>query len=265
MSTSNLDSPLLYQVDGPIAWVTFNDPERLNALSEAMGRELEKLVPRMNKNKAIRAVILSGSGRAFSAGGHLDIIMARTKKTPAINRKEMLSFYNRFLSILKIKVPVIAMINGPAIGAAFCLSLACDFRLASSTAKMGVNFVKIGLSPGMGGTFLLPVVLGIPLATELLLTGKTLSSEEALHKGVVHRVFPEESLREETVKLAMTIASNAPLAVQTAKEGILLHLQQLQKSLQFESRGQAVCFKTQDIVEGIEAIRGKRSPTFKGR
>ncbi|MBI3540683.1 MAG: enoyl-CoA hydratase/isomerase family protein [Deltaproteobacteria bacterium] len=258
-------NPILYKKEGPIAWLLFNDPERLNALSEEMGKEIERLVAGINKDPSIRVVILSGEGRAFSAGGNLDIIIARTQKKAAINQREMIAFYRRFLSILKIKAPVIAMINGHAIGAAFCMTLACDFRIAASTARLGVNFVKIGLSPGMGGTFLLPQILGIPLAMDLLLTGRTLSAEEALQKGIVHQVHSPENLKEETLKLAQEICANAPVAVKIAKQGIHASLHALQKSLQFESKGQAVCFKTKDISEGIEAIRAKRTPQFSGK
>lgn len=257
--------PILFEKEGSIAWITFNDPDRLNALSEAMGLEIQKLVPRINKDKSIRVVILTGSGRAFSAGGHLDIILERTQKKNTVNQREMITFYKKFLSILDVEVPVIAMINGPAIGAAFCLTLACDFRTAATTAKMGVNFVKIGLSPGMAATFLLPQMLGIPAAMDLLLTGRTITAEEARQRGFIHHLFAPENLREETLRLAREIAANAPEAVRIAKKGI--RAQQaapLQKAFLFESKGQAICFKTKDIVEGIEAIRAKRAPEFQG-
>jgi len=255
---------LLFEKDGPIGWIILNDPDRLNALSEEMGVGIAKLVPQINKDKSIRVVILTGAGRAFSAGGNLDIIEARTKKKAQVNQKEMLGFYGRFLSILKIEAPLIAMINGPAIGAAFCMATACDFRVASTHAKMGVNFVKLGLSPGMGATFLLPHVYGTPTAMELLMTGRTISAEEALRKNIIQHLYPQEALKEETRKLALEIAENAPVAVKIAKRGVLNHMAQLQKSLLFESKGQAVCFKTQDLREGVEAIRAKRAPKFSG-
>ncbi len=255
---------ILFQKEGPIAWIIFNDPDHLNALTDEMGREIQRLVPLINKDPEIRVVIVTGSGRAFSAGGNLDIIIARAKKKAAVNQREMIHFYRQFLSVGEIKVPVIAMINGPAIGAAFCMTLACDLRIASTTAKMGVNFVKIGLSPGMAGTFLLPQVLGIPLASDLLLTGRTLLADEAHQKGIVHRLFAPEQLREETLKIAHEIVANAPLAVQTAKAGIKRHLHQMKAALLFESKGQARCFGTKDIIEGIEAIRAKRPPQFSG-
>jgi len=263
-------TPILFEKEGPIAWIIFNDPDQLNALSEEMGIQIQRLVPKINKDKSVRVVVLTGSGRAFSAGGHLDIILERTKKKNAINQKEMIIFYKKFLSILNIQVPVIAMINGPAIGAAFCLTLACDIRTASTTAKMGVNFVKIGLSPGMAATFLLPRVLGIPAAMDLLLTGRTLTADEARQRGFVHHLFAPENLREETLRIAREIAANAPEAVRIAKKGIRAQqrgTQQaapLQKTFVLEARGQAICFKTKDIVEGIEAIRAKRLPNFRG-
>lgn len=257
--------PILFQKEGPIAWIIFNDPERLNALTDEMGKEIARLVTVINQDKSIRVVIITGAGRAFSAGGNLDIIMARAKKKAGVNQREMIYFYHQFLSIAKIQVPVIAMINGPAIGAAFCMTLACDLRIASTEARMGVNFVKIGISPGMAGTFLLPQVLGIPLASELLLTGRTLGAEEAERRGIVHRILPPDQLKDETLKIAHEIATNAPMAIQVAKAGIKRHLKDLEKALVFESKGQARCFQTQDILEGIEAIRAKRPPAFSGK
>ncbi len=257
-------NPVLFEKDGPVAWVILNDPDRLNALSEEMGQAIAKLVPQINKDKTIRVVVLTGSGRAFSAGGNLDIIEARTRKRSAINQKEMLGFYGRFLSVLKIEVPVIAMINGPAIGAAFCMTMGCDLRVASTEAKMGVNFVKLGLSPGMGATFLLPHVLGTPTAMDLLLTGRTLTAEEALRRNLVHHLFAPEALKEETRRLAQAIAQNAPIALKAAKRGVLNHMNLLQKSLLFESKGQAACFRTEDLKEGVAAIRAKRNPRFSG-
>ncbi|HEX5037901.1 MAG TPA: enoyl-CoA hydratase-related protein [bacterium] len=256
---------VILEKDGPVAWMILNDPDRLNALSEEMGVAILKLVPQINKDKTIRAVILTGAGRAFSAGGNLDIIEARTRKRSAVNQKEMLGFYGRFLSVLKIEAPTIAMINGPAIGAAFCMTMGCDFRVASTEAKMGVNFVKLGLSPGMGATFLLPHVLGTPTAMELLLTGRTLTAEEALRKNLLHHLFAPEALKEETKRLAEEIGRNAPVAVKIAKRGVLNHMALLQKSLLFESKGQAVSFRTEDLKEGVAAIRAKRAPNFSGR
>jgi enoyl-CoA hydratase len=257
--------PVLFEKENGIAWLILNDPDRLNALSEDMGVALVKIVPQINKDRSIRTVILTGAGRAFSAGGNLDIIEARTRKRSAVNQKEMIGFYNRFLSILKLEAPVIAMINGPAIGAAFCMTMACDLRVASTEAKMGVNFVKLGLSPGMGATFLLPHALGTPTALDLLLTGRTIAAEEALRRNIVHHLFAPEALKEETRRIAGEIARNAPGAVRIAKRGILNHMRNLSKSLLFESKGQAVCFKTEDLKEGVAAIRTKRAPNFSGR
>lgn len=249
-----------------MAWITLNDPDRLNALSAAMGEDIESLVQKINKDRSIRVVILTGAGRAFSAGGNLDIIIERTRKSPATNRREMALFYNKFLALRNIEVPVIAMINGPAIGAGCCLTLACDLRIASTTTKMGVNFTKIGISPGMGSTFLLPTLLGVPMALDMLLTGRTLGAEEAFRLGIVHRLSPPETLKEDTTRLAEEIAANAPLAVKLAKKAIQSSTNTaLQKALAFEAKGQAVCFKTEDIKEGIEAIRAKRAPRFNGR
>jgi enoyl-CoA hydratase/carnithine racemase len=172
--------------DGKIAVITLNDSAKLNALNADMGDEFTKIVTSLcegPESDGLGAVILTGSGRAFSAGGDLNFLYDRQKDTPSRNSIIMRRFYERFLSVRRIPVPVIACINGPAIGAGLALALACDVRVADKAAKMGITFVSLGLHPGMGSTFNLPKLVGHQQASLLMLTGKVIDSAEALRIG----------------------------------------------------------------------------------
>ena len=149
--------------DGKVAIITLNDPKRLNALNATMGDEFVSIIHDLiesNDMDGLGAVVLTGSGRAFSAGGDLNFLKDRSNDTPYRNAVIMRRFYERFLSVRKLPVPVVAAINGPAIGAGLALALACDVRVASKDAKMGITFVGLGLHPGMGSTHFLPRLVG---------------------------------------------------------------------------------------------------------
>jgi enoyl-CoA hydratase/carnithine racemase len=259
------DAILLDKKDA-IARIIFNDPERLNALSYEMGESLPKVVEQVRADSEIRCVIVTGAGRAFSAGGRLDIIEEKLKNRSDENREGMLKFYHSFLCLRDIEVPTIAFINGHAIGAGFCLTLACDFRIASERAKMGVNFTKLGLSVGMAGSWLLTKIAGLPVATDLLLTGRTMDASEALDLGLLHQVHPMKQAEEAVNALAFEISKNSPVAVRETKRVLLANLQApLEEALKNEAKSQAVSFQTRDLLEGVAAIREKRDPIFKGR
>lgn len=257
---------VLYQTDGPIATITFNRPETLNALDEPLGLELGKILSRIEADKNVRVAILTGSGRAFSSGGNLDMIEGRTKKKPATNRSELKKFYHVFLNIRKLRVPVIAAINGHAIGAGFCLALACDLRYAASTAKMGANFARLGLAPGMGGTYLITRLAGPMRAAEILLLAENLAASRAHDMGLLNGVFEPEHLMSHVHGVAKVIAENGPLAIAHIKKGIQKALDAtLEKIFDYDSAAQAASFATADIREGIRAIREKRPPNFDGK
>lgn len=252
---------ILYQKEGPIAWLRLNDPERLNALNEEMGEQLRKIVVQIQKDRSIRVVILTGEGRAFSAGGNLEMLAAWSKEDKKKNEKRMFRFYKNLLSLLDLPQPVIAMINGHAIGAGFLITLACDIRLAAAEAKMGVNFVKLGLGPGVAATYLMPKLLGLPQAIEILFTGRIFSADEAKERGMVSQVVPSAHLEETTRTLAQEIAENSPIALRMIKKGIT-NWKDLNAALRSEAKAQAVSFHSEDLKEGIQAFREKRKPNF---
>ncbi|MBN8550586.1 MAG: enoyl-CoA hydratase/isomerase family protein, partial [Deltaproteobacteria bacterium] len=202
------------QVSEHIGTITLNDPDNLNAMGEAMAAEFSALVEKLRSEKSdLRALILTGAGRAFSAGGNLAMLEQKQTLSGEENRMLMLKFYHSFLSILSLNVPLVAAINGHAIGAGLCLASACDIRIGGEQAKFGVTFTKLGLHPGMGGTYFLPRILGFPGAAELMLTGRIIDSAEALRLGLVSKVVPNDRLAQEALALATEIAGCGPESV----------------------------------------------------
>ncbi len=261
-----MEAKVLFEKQGSIGRITLNDPDRLNALSLEMAAEFPKIVEQIGQDPELRCVILTGAGRAFSAGGNLNMIGEKRHKSLEVNKKEMIEFYGSFLAIRKVPVPTIAFLNGHAIGAGFCVALACDLRIASEQAKLGVNFTKLGLSPGMAGSWLITQLTGLPTAADLLFTGRTVAASEAQQLGLVNQVHSAEKVAESVDELAQTIAANAPVALRETKQLLYQNAPvRLEEALFNEAEGQAVCFQTEDLDEGVQAIREKRSPRFSGR
>lgn len=259
--------------DGPIATLTFDDPDRRNAMTRQMGEELAATVATLAGDDAIRVLVLTGAGKAFSAGGDLgmlDELAERGVRQPVTgrqaNRDVMRSFYGLFLSVRDLPFPTVAAINGAAIGAGLCVALACDIRLAARDAKLGVNFTKVGIHPGMGGTWTLPRLVGPALAAELLYSSRLFSGDEAAAMGIVNRAIENDSLMGETAQLAGQIAAGAPLAVRGIKRALAQSAtSSLADQLDFEAQQQALCFETEDTREGLAAARERRDPVFRGR
>jgi 2-(1,2-epoxy-1,2-dihydrophenyl)acetyl-CoA isomerase len=257
---------ITYQAQQGIVTLTFNQPDNLNAMDEAMGKVFNEMMKKIQKDSSARVVILTGSGRAFSSGGNLDMIEGKMRKKPLQNKKELISFYKLFLTVRDLKVPVIAAINGHAIGAGFCLSLACDLRYAAESAKLGANFSKIGLAPGMGGTYLVTRLVGITRAAEILMLAENMPAQRAMELGLLNGVCKDEELMEKVQSIAKKISENAPLPLAYIKKGIqMAENSTLQKLFIYDSTAQAKCFASEDIKEGIKSIREKRAPLFKGK
>ncbi|HEX5034131.1 MAG TPA: enoyl-CoA hydratase-related protein [bacterium] len=259
-------SLLLFEKDGPIGRLTLNNPQELNAMTPAMGEALRDIVPRLNADSELRVVILSGAGRAFSAGGNLQFILEHSSQGFDQNKREMIEFYSKFLKLRDIEVPTIAMLNGPAIGAGLLIALACDLRYAADNAKLAANFAKIGLSSGMGGLYWLTKLAGPAVAADLLFTARTFGAEEGKRFGLVNEVFPAAELEAKVHAIAEQIAANAPLALKIMKNGVQKAvLASLEEVFDYESGGQAQSFATHDLQEGVKAIQEKRAPKFEGR
>ena len=267
--------PLLrVERDGPIALLTFDDPARLNAMTEPMGQALRAAVDSLRGDEALRAAVLTGAGRAFSAGGDLDLIEAKARAGGASpggavreeNRAFMERFYGLYLSVRELPFPTLAAINGPAIGAGFCVALGCDLRIAARDAKLGLNFVRLGIHPGMGASWTLPRLVGPARAAELLFTGRTLGGEEAERMGLVNRAVAREEVLPASLALAKEIAASAPFPVRGAKQALARSpVATLEEQLRFEAEQQARNYESRDLLEGIAAAREKRDPRFEGR
>jgi enoyl-CoA hydratase/carnithine racemase len=259
--------------DGPVALVVLNDPERLNAMTEAMGQALSAAVDGLAGDESVRAVVLTGAGRAFSAGGDLELLERMTRAgnadrggaTRRAHEAFMGRFYRLFLRVRALPQPTLAALNGAAIGAGCCVALGCDLRLAAREAKLGLNFTRLGIHPGMAATWTLPRLVGNARAAELLYTGRLLGGEEAERIGLVNRAVPLEALRGEALALAREIAEAAPLAVRGTKRSLAQATGALDDALDQEAREQALCYESADLLEGLAAVRERRAPSFKGR
>jgi len=264
---------ILTHRDGDVVTIHLNDPERLNAMTLEMGEAFRETVSELALDETLRAVVLTGSGRAFSAGGDLDMLQQQADLGAAAPgrawrgiRDEMSRFYRLFLSIRDLPCPTIAALNGHAIGAGFCVALGCDFRFAAAEAKLGLNFTRIGVHPGMAATWNLPRLVGPGLAAELLFTSRVIDGEEAGRVGLANRVLPRDEVLPAAQATANEIAANAPLAVRAAKQALRRsETASIEDQLQFEASEQAKNFESRDAQEGIAAVREKRTPTFKGR
>jgi len=217
--------------------------------------------------------VLTGAGRAFSAGGDLGFLKDRGNDTPSRNSVIMRRFYERFLSVRRLPVPVVAAINGPAIGAGLALALACDVRVARHDAKMGITFVQLGLHPGMGSTHFLPRIVGPQQASKLMLTGEVVDGIEAHRIGMVAEVVHEDdgvdadaasaTTLEVATKMARRMATAAPLAVRTCVRSIRMAQDDgLDRSLWREADAQAQVWNSRDLHEGVDALVEKRRAKF---
>ncbi len=260
--------------EGNVAVLTLSDPERRNAMTEAMGRALSAEVARLRGDHSVRALVLTGAGGAFSAGGDLGMIEAKGAAGRADpggaarrrNQDEMEAFYRLFLAVRDLPFPTVAAIGGAAIGAGLCVALGCDLRIAATNARLGLNFVRLGIHPGMGATWTLPRLVGPARAAELLYTGRVIDGAEAARIGLVSEAVPQESTLTRALALAQEIATSAPLAVRGVKDALARSLTvSLDDQLAFEAARQAECYETADLAEGIAAIRARREPEFSGR
>lgn len=264
---------ILLEREGAVATLTFNDPERRNALSQAMGEAFAARIAELREAPGLRAVILTGAGSAFSAGGDLGMIEERAAEGAAAPgrarrrvRETMRAFYGLFLSVRELPCPSIAALNGHAIGAGLCVALGCDLRIASREARLGLNFTKLGLPPGMGATWTLPRLVGTARAAELLYTSRLVDGAEAAALGLVNRSVAPDDVLPAARALAEEVAACAPLAVEGTRRALARSAAAgLEDQLSFEASEQAVCFETGDVQEGLAAARERRAPRFEGR
>ncbi|MEM4467825.1 MAG: enoyl-CoA hydratase-related protein [Candidatus Nezhaarchaeales archaeon] len=244
--------------------ITLNRPHRLNAFNDVMMEELYDALVSAERDPSIRCVIITGEGdRAFSAGAD---ITAFPKATPVAAEEFSRLGQEVFGFIERMSKPVIAAINGFALGGGLELAAACDFRIAAEHAELGQPEINLGLIPGWGGTQRLVRLVGIAKAKELIMLGGRISAEEALKIGLVHKVVHYDDLREEALKLARRLCELPPIALRYAKLAINFGSQApLEAGLRIESAFMGLTFSTEDLKEGVEAFMARRKPEFKGR
>lgn len=253
------------EIQPPLARVTLDRPEKLNALNQALLRELAMALGQLYSQQEVRAVVLTGAGeRAFAAGADITEL---TDLDPTAARRLSQRTSTTMLAIERFPVPWIAAINGYALGGGLELALACTLRIASDTAQLGQPEVKLGLIPGYGGTQRLPRLIGETAALEMILTGAPVTAAEALRLGLVNRVVPPAELLATAEALALKIAANAPLAVRYAREAVRAAGAgvSMETGLEQETSLFALSCATTDMKEGTRAFIEKRVPAFQGK
>jgi len=257
---------LLTEKKDLIGTITFNRPEMLNALSQLGFREFIEALKEMDADDGIRVVVITGAGRAFSAGLDIDEARQGPPETglQVVPLQDTVAWIPHLMR--NMRKPVIASINGPAAGGGFTIALACDIRIASEDAKLGAGFVRVGLIPELGSSYTLPRLIGIAKACELIFTGRTIDANEAKAIGLVNDVVPGDQLASATLKMATEITRAAPMALQLAKQALYQGLDSdLVTQLHFEQLSQSTCFKSEDFKEGTQSFLEKRKPVFKGK
>ncbi len=260
---------VLYETADGIATLTLNRPERLNALSYGLKDDLLACVARAAQDPAARAVILTGAGKAFCAGGDLkELLVDSFDMDPEVREHQTVRPFNAMVSALRhLAKPVVAAINGAAVGGGCCLAAASDIRLASPQATFGMVFPKIGLAGAdMGGTFLLPRLLGLGHASELLFTGDIIDAARAERIGLVNRIVSADTLIAEARSLAARLAAGPPMALAATKRAINRSLGcDIDEHLDYEAYVQNKCMGSADFREGVRAFMAKRPARFEGR
>jgi enoyl-CoA hydratase len=255
---------LLYDVHDGIARVTINRPDKLNALNDTVIAELADAVGHVESDDAVRGVILTGAGsKAFVAGADIGEVASQG---PIEGKARALAGQRVMRRLERCGKPVLAAVNGFALGGGCELAMACHLRVASESAKFGQPEVKLGLGPGYGGTVRLPRLVGRGRALELLLTGAMIDAQEAYRIGLVNRVVPADRLLAETEELARTILEQAPLAVRLVLEAVETGLDlTVDEALLLEANHFGLLSSTADMREGTAAFLAKRKPRFEGR
>ena len=259
---------LLYDVEDRIATITFNRPDRMNTITAAMLNGLSELLLKADQDRDVRAIIITGAGRAWCAG--LDLAAAQAgdafeSSGPPMPPGEIELRDIPPIVLNKIDTPTIAALNGGAAGYGMDLALGCDIRIASTKAKLSAAYTARNLVPESGGTWLLPRIIGWSKAAELLFTARTLDAEQSLEMGLVSEIVEPEALQDAARHLAGEIAANAPLAVRASKR-MMRHAmsEDFEDHVQRQYLALLPLFATKDFREGIAAFMEKRAPDFTG-
>jgi len=259
--------------ESQIARITLNRPERLNAISHQMGLELVEAIEDISTDDGVRVVVLTGAGRGFCSGADTGGMRGGREQGPHSGERDAEEIRRGFrtpqrmiLGLQRMEKPTIAMVNGVAVGAGFDLACACDIRIGSPAARFMVAFVRIGLFPGYGGTWLYVRALGsVAKAAELLFTGEFFEAEEARQYGLLNHLVSAEELESFTMSMAKKISYGPPIAIRLAKLLLYKGLEfDLETSMQMAAAAETITLTSQDHKEGLTAFREKRAPRYRG-
>lgn len=249
-----------------VVLLTLALPERRNAMTAELTQAWADAVEGLRGDRAVRCVVVTGEGSAFCAGGDVGWLASEPDATVDRLRDRMLPFYRTWLSLRALDVPSIAAVNGAAVGAGGCLALSTDIRYAGRSARFTVPFAQLGMHAGMATTWLLPEVVGLSAARELLLTGRVCDADDMLRLGLASEVFDDGALLERTLERARQVASGAPVAQRLHKVALADggH-SSFEQALRWEALAQPVTLATEDLQEGLRARAERRRPQFTGR
>lgn len=251
------------EVENRLCIITLNRPDKYNAISEQMVRDLNMVFEELSVSRDVDVGIITGKGKAFMAGADIAGILGRTAEENETYNRGIIKAFQLLESMNK---PIIAAINGHALGGGMELTLACTFRIASENSRFGLPEVGLGILPGTGGPVRLPKVIGKQQAMRLVLTGDIIGAEEALALGLVMKVVPPEKLMDEAKEFAQKILRNAPLAVRLAKDAVEMSMDlPTQQAIEYAERNLEVLVHSEDMKEGMKAFLEKRKANFKGR
>ena len=256
---------LIVEREENIATLTLNRPERLNALNLELIAEAISALEEVTVDEGIKALIITGAGRSFCAGG--DVREALGMTVEGVSTRGFADVVHIAFKLRNMNKPVIAAINGIAYGAGFSLALACDIRIASEDGQFSMPFILRGVIPDLGGTFFLPKIVGTAKACELILTGDTIDAAEAERLGLVNKIVPHDELMKEAKNLANWLGKGPPIAMASAKRAVYRGFTEadLAGHMDYEICLSRLCVGTEDFKEGVTAFLEKRRPTFKGR
>lgn len=257
---------VLYEKIDNIAKIILNRPEVGNAFDLNLSKEFFLTVNEVREDPSIKAVVITGAGKTFSAGGDVNYLLKVVSKLSPIQIRDFLIELGKpILALRELKQPVVAAVNGGAVGAGFDMLLHCDLRIAAEKAVMGPTWVRNGIIPVMGGLYLLSQFVGRTKATEMIMRGQLVSGEEAKEIGLINDSVPQDKLEEVSMAVAHDLAEKAPLAVAIIKEGLQRCMDwNLKNELEHALYLQASCMKTDDFKRGLRAFLEKRAPVFGG-
>ena len=258
---------ILVDLVGSVGRITLNRPEVLNAISPKTFDEIKTAIAGLTDDPQVRSILLIGKGASFSSGGDLKFLTDMTDASSVEIKENVYKYFAGGIKAVKLcPKPVVAAVRGHAVATGCELALACDFRIASETALFAETWVKLGITIPLGGLFLLPRIIGLTRATEMVMTGRRVKADEAERIGLVNRVVPDDKLEEEAMALAQELAAGPPLALAAIKDGLRRGMEgRLTDEMDFSMFNQAVLIAAADYKEGLASVKERRKANFTGR